>query len=562
MANPNVRLRIQDPGLGIVPASAGRTQAKLGVANGGTPNTVYSAGSPAAARAILKGGPLLESVLHVLKKAGGPVHFVPLDPVSYGTVTGGFSLVGSGSGTVTGSLGPDEVVRVKIVLGGSRGTATFQVAFGAGSAGYGAAVVTAATYKLPNKRFSTLAFNTGTYVANDVYTLNTDGTVTRTGSGTATLLDASTHSPVDFYDIRVLISTAGALGAGAFQYSLNGGGSYSASLLIPASGKYIIPGTGIVLTFAGTFTEADVYTGVTTPPGYTLTEANAGMTALLANSASWGFLHMVGKPANAAAAAAMAAAVGTVMDTAEAAFRYVFGIVECPQEEGDAAVQSAFASFVHARVGVVCTDVALTSALTLRTERRSLAWAYTAALSATKLSIHPGETVASNGAGRLQGVQDIYRDEDATPALDPSRFVTARTIRDLPGFFVTRGRMMAAPGSDFEQVMNRRVMDRACGVLRIALLDFVNSSVRIDKSTGHILERDAQTIDRLGTAKLEQALLDEDEVSAVVVSCSRTDDLLTGADLNVDASIVPKGYTENIDGTIGFQNPALAAAAA
>jgi hypothetical protein len=564
MANPNVQINIQDPGLGIVPASAGKTQVKMHAANKGVFNTVYSAGSLSAAKALLGSGPLLEMVAQVLKKAGGPVLFVPLDPVSYGTVTSSFSLTGSGTGTVAGSKGPEQIVRVKIGTGGALATMTYQVALGSGSGGYGAAVTSGAgpySVKVSGQSFTTLAFAAGTYVANDVYTLNLDGTVTRVGSGTATLLDGSSHSPVDAYDIRVEVTTEGALGVGAFRYSLDGGNNFSGALLIPAGGKFVIPNTGVVLTFAGTFTLGDVYTGVTTPPGFTTTEINAASTALLANPSEWGFLHVGGKPASAAAAATLASAMGTVMDLAQAAFRYVFAVIECPQEEGDTAIKSAFASFVHPRVAVCAGDVGLTSAVTLRSDRRNVAWAYTAALSATKLSTHPGETTNRNGAGPLAGVTSLYRDEEATPALDPARFVTARTIVGKAGYFITRGRMMAAAGSDFEQVMNRRVMDRVCTVARSALTDFINHDVRIDKQSGFILELDAQEIDAVGTGKLTAAIIDEGEASSISLTTSRTDNILSTSTIHVDVACVPKGYAEQIVATIGFVNPALAAAA-
>jgi hypothetical protein len=498
------------------------------------------------------------------------VLFMPLEPVSYGSVTGGFSLTGSGTGTVTGSKGPEQVVRVKIVLGGALDTMTFAVAVGAGSAGYGSTVTSlsingaspAYSYRVPGQRFTQLLFAAGTYVTGDVYTLNLDGTVTRVGTGTATLLNTSSNSPVDAYDVRVEIMAAGGLGVGSFHYSLDGGNNYSGTLTIPSSGTFVIPGTGIVLTFAGTFTLADLYTGASTAPGYTTTELAAGTTALLANPSEWGFLHVGGQAANAAASATLAAALGAVMDTAEAAFRYVRAIIECPQAEGDTAIKSAFASFVHPRIGVVAGDEGLISAVSLRNERRSVAWAYTAMLSATKLSTHPGETVSAHGAGPMLGATSLYRDEQATPGLDEARFVTARTIVGKPGYFITRGRMMASPGSDFSQIMNCRVMDRVCTIARSALLDFVNQSVHIDPVTHFILEADAQEIEAIVGSKLRAAIIDEDEASSVGIVVSRTDNLLSTSTLNVEIECVPKGYTENIKATIGFKNPALVAAAA
>ena len=568
MPLPDVQINVRDPGLGIVPAGAGKTQVKLGIAQRGTPNVLYSAGGLKAAVDLLGSGPLLESVMQVLKTAGGPVLFVPLLPTTYGTVTASFAKEGVGAGTIAGSRGPEQVVRVKIVTGGALGTATFQVALGPGVAGYGAPVTTGAdpyTYQLPNQRLTKLGFAVGTYVADDVYTVGLDGAVVRVGSGTATLLDGTTHSPVDGYPVWIQIMSSGAPGTGSFRYSLDSlddlaAKAWSPTIGIPGAGKYAIPGTGIVLTFASSFVAGDLYKGVATAAGYSVTEYNDGATALLANASEWGLLHVVGKPANAAGAAALAGAVGSTMDAAQAAFRYVRGVIECPQEEGDSAVKTAFASFVHPRVGVVVGDVDLVSVLSARTERRSLAWAYMARLSATKLSSHPGQVDAANNGGALRGVSRLYRDEWATPSLDEARFVTARSIVGYPGYYITRGRMMAAPGSDFEQIMNARVMDRFCTVMRAALVLYLNRPVVADEETGHIDEAEAQSIEATLETKAAAALLGgENEASSVAITVSRDDDILATKTLNVEGDCVPFGYTEHIKASLGFKNPAIEA---
>ena len=64
--------------------------------------------------------------------------------------------------------------------------------------------------------------------------------------------------------------------------------------------------------------------------------------------------------------------------------------------------------------------------------------------------------------------------------LDEARLVTYRTIIGQVGYFVTRGRLMASPGSDFAQIMNGQVMDRACVIARAAYLLYLNKDVRID----------------------------------------------------------------------------------
>jgi hypothetical protein len=115
---------------------------------------------------------------------------------------------------------------------------------------------------------------------------------------------------------------------------------------------------------------------------------------------------------------------------------------------------------------------------------------------------------------------------------------------------------MAADGSDFKYVMNRRVMDRACQIARAGYLNYLNEDVRVDTTTGYIDERDAQKVDGQVGAQLRAALLNEQEVSGVTALLSRTDDLLTTSHAHADVSIVPKAYLKQITVEIGFENPA------
>jgi hypothetical protein len=358
----------------------------------------------------------------------------------------------------------------------------------------------------------------------------------------------------------VQITTSGALGAGAFRYSLDGGTSWSGSVGIPSGGKYVLPNTGVVLTFAGTFTVDDLYTGVSTGPGFSNSDLTTALVALRANPLTWGFVHVVGTPTSAANAVTLAGVVGVQTTAAEAEFRYVFGLVECPQTESDSTIGAAAAAYFDGRIGIVAGDVDLISPLTGLTLRRNLAWAYAARLSAIKLSTHPGQVEPSDNSGPLKNVKALYRDERATPGLDDARFVTAGAIMG-EGYFITRGKMMASTSSDFQQVMARRVMDRAETVAKSGFFQYVNKALRMDRITGKIDERDALGIEANVGSKLEAALISEDEASAVQVVVSRDDNLLSTSILNAEVGVVPKGYSEIIKVGIGFQNPALQAAA-
>jgi hypothetical protein len=266
---------------------------------------------------------------------------------------------------------------------------------------------------------------------------------------------------------------------------------------------------------------------------------------------------VVGSRTTAALTEDLATAVGAALDTAEGEYRYAFGIVEgdwasSGGTKDDAGYRTAFAAFADPRVCVCVGDVDLVSLLTGRTQVRNLAWAVSARLGGIKLSRDP--SAVADGA--LSGVSAIYRDERATPGLDEARFVTVRTYIGKPGYYVTNCPTMAADGSDFKYVMNRRVMDRACQIARAGYLEHLNEDVRVDTTTGYIDERDAQQIDGIITSQLEAALVDEEEVSAVDAAISRTDNLLSTSHAHAEVSITPKAYLKQITVEIGFKNPA------
>jgi hypothetical protein len=551
-----VNIKIRNPGLGLVPPNAGNIQVKVGVCSKGTPNTVYSFGSVKAAQDALGSGPLLEAVCQALSVAGGPVMAVPLIVAagSFGAAPGAMALTGSGTGTITVTRGAEQSVRVKIILGGTLTTATFKVKVGSG--GYGATITTGAgpfNYQVPGEYFTNLQFAAGTYVADDEYVLNTDGTVTRIGSGSATLLNGSTHSPVDNFDVWVQITTAGALATAAFKYSLDGGNNFSAPILTPVGGVYAIGGSGLVLTFSGTFVLDDVYKVTASPAGYVSGDVNTALTALLADPAAFGWVHLVGMAADAAGAATMAGVVDTKLAAAEAVFRYVWGAVECPAE-GDSAVKTAFLNFISERTAVCVGDVGLRSPLTGRTTRRNHAWSMTARLGGLNLSLDPAQV----DLGGLQNVSSIYRDEGTTPGLDDARLCTVRTYAGLPGYYLTNFRMMGMNGSDFTYGVNRRVMDRICTLTRQGYLLLLMKRARIDEETGYIDERDAQAYDAQVTGKLRADLMaDPQEVTTVKAQLSRTDNLLSTGTLNAEVEAIPFGYFRTINATVGFVNPAL-----
>jgi hypothetical protein len=567
MALPDATLTILDGALGQLPGSNANVFVKLGICSAGLPNTLYSFTDTTLAQQSLGQGPLVEAMADTLSVAGGPVLAMPLNPTTAGTV-GVVAHTGPGSGTVTPSRAPAVSIAIKVTTGGALGTAAIAISLNGGS--YAAPVVSVAgstwAYLVPGTN-TTITLVTATYVLNDIYTVATTGVITVVGTGPSGNI-TQVSSPLDVYDVQVVIAGAGGLGAGIFTYSLDGGTNVSAQILIPSgAGVYVIPGTGVVLTFAGSFTLADLYEFFTTTATFGNSDVTAAFTVLLASAQEWAGAHIVGPSANSAGSASLAATVDAQMSLAETGFRYVFSVVECPTSESDSTISTAFSTFVSKRVGVGVGDAFMVSAISGRSLRRNIAMAYMTRLAAIRPAEHPGWVGSPQGAlrnigsGVINGQRvSLIRDEGKTPFLDAQRFVTARTHIGVSGFYITRGNMMAAGGSDFSSVMNRRVMDMSCRIVRSAAITFLNKDLLID-SKGHIATVEAERIDSFLTQELVAGVVNTNNASSATVDVSRTDNILSTKTLNISVRVTPKGYAEQLVITIGFLNPALALAA-
>lgn len=564
MGLPDVRINIRNGALGQVPASNAKVQMAIGICALGIVGFFYAFGDMITAQAALGQGPLLEEVALKLATGGGPAYAMPVNP----TTTGSASAVTKNSptgaaGTVAVTVATALTIRLKIIVGGTNGTMTYQYSVGGASfsatlASTGGTFTTLVPNTLTNATFAAAQ----TWVANDVYQLNTDGTVVLAGTGPVASNVTHTDSPLDNYSVLVTTTTAGALGVGQFVYSLDAGVTPSGQILIPTGGVYVIPNTGIVLTFASTFGLADTFSFTTTTASFTTGDVTTTLTSVFQNAATWGILTVVGTPTSAASAASLASTVDAQMTVAKSAFRYARALIECPAgplAESDSTIATAFVNFVSDRV-MVCVGTALTaSPLTGRQLHRSSAWATAARLSSTEISEEPSFV----GRGPLAYVvgltKGIDRDENATPFLDAARFCTLRYVPGEPGVYVTRGMVMDVPGGDYSRISRGRVMDVACTTTRQGLLPYLNGTVNVDTKTGFIAEVDARNIEITVNQKLKDTIVSKGDASGASVVLSRSANILSTLAEPVTVRVIPLAIIEEFDVDIGFSNPVLTA---
>lgn len=406
-------------------------------------------------------------------------------------------------------------------------------------------------------------------------TTATSGSVTPTRTSTSTGTVATTGStPYDSYSVQLVIVQTGALGAGTFKYSLDGGVHFSPEIVIPSGGTYAIPNTGVTAVFtAGAgpifFEAGDLFAWATVEPKCTTTNLNSAWTTLLADPRTWGFAHVVGAAADASDLAARFDAMSTNANNAAVGKRHIRVFIEGPSGVSDSALIAAMAIKQNSRM-VVCADFEdLTVPDTGNKFKRSVAWIQTARTAAVPIHVDPARV--KSGAVSSNNVA-LYRDERITPGLDDARFSTMTTWTKRSGIYITQVKLFSAAGSDLELIQHGRVIDVACDVTYFGLVNQASDDFNVDPVpitdplTGlkynRILERDALLIEDEIQELLDDALRRPGHVSDVKFKLSRTDAILTSKTLTSFVSLVPKFYPKQLTATVSFVNPARLQSAA
>lgn len=577
MALPGVSINVLDGNLGLQPASTSQTMLWMGCCTDLTPNTLSYYGDASTLAGALGAGELLESATYGLKVAGGVLGVMPLNPSTRGGVSA-VTKVGTGAETLAVTIAPHKAITITCTTAGALGTAAFTVQLGSAAASQpvtSAASWSSTGYLIPGT-YCTVVFTAGSYVAGgtpDIYTISTAGVVAHP-QGTGPAVPTFTASPIDYYAPKVSIVTAGALGTMQFTYSLDGtAGNTSAAIVSAGSGVYVIPSTGLVLTFTGSSTVGDYFTFTAAGPTYTSTDLSNALTALQTTylaSAQYSMATVVGSIASASAFATQASSLETA---AAALFNngvYVRFFLGCPTtgtvlpNAGSVTVDSADtdAVVIAARQGmstphvVPCAgDFAHNSPVSGLSLRRNAVLA----AAARAADVEASQNLGWVQAGGILSATSLYRDENATPGFDAAGLTCLRTFAGAGagGIYLADAHTGAASTSDYYPVTNARVIDRACGIARLAALPLVNSKVPTttrNSLPGVITEKKAQQIEQRINAALQAALVDgspQDAVATAVV-VNRTNNVLSTGQLIIAVAVQPFGYARTVTVNLGM----------
>lgn len=588
MSQPSVTQTELDGALGILPASSGKLLAFVGPADSGAIATPATYARSRDLVAAFGGGPTVEAACHAIERYGRPIVFCRTTASTAGSyldavagVAGSISAItktGTGTSVFTDNssvptVGGDYVVLFSV--GGTRGTAgiVYQISSDGGSTfGPVLALGTATSFSV-GATGASIAVSAGTVIAGDfiAFTLTAPvlasaGELVTSALGTSVPTNPAGTYPNDDYEMKLLVVNGGTVGVDGitFKYSYDNGRTYSATTALGTAAYFVWPGSGgtRVNFAAGTLLAGGTLAFPTVAPCWNTSDLTTALTALKNTAANWELVSVIG-PASAAALGV----VDTAITGMHAVGKMRWAMMHTRMPVGDeseatysASLSGVFASLSTNYIALASGSSKLVSSVSGREYVRPPSFQG----AAREANVSEEINTAAVDLGALPGTRltddngnPDEHDESVNPGLDDLRFYVLRSWDGIAGTYVNRPRIFSAEGSDFYLVPHRRVMNLAKESLRIFLIRRLNKPIRVNKTTGYVLESEALEIESGANAILRSVLLAKPKASNATFVLSRTDNVLSTKTLSAEVRITPLAYPETISEQIGYLNPAL-----
>lgn len=409
-------------------------------------------------------------------------------------------------------------------------------------------------------------FTTGT-------TIDTVSAVVHATGAGPLITAARTPAATGRYSIKVEIIAGGALGVGTFRYTLDNHSpldvapTFSQIRVIPSGGTFLIPNSGVTLTFAaGTYVgitgTQDTYTLTTEPAKATPTDLGVAGTALAALTTLkfplW--FHAQTNLTGVLGAAFFTALAGQATSLATQ-YRFIRAFCDLGSGDTTSLLITSANGVADKRTGGSYGYVLLAS--TMPFEGFSVRKCDVNSALAPRIAGNLISTdTARTASGNITGVLKIYHDAFQDPTVDAAQVTTMRTWPNQPGFWPTQGYLKSPPGSDFQKIQYGRIMDAACTAVYNAVFPFILEGFRT-LADGTIDPLDAADIESAGRNALNDVLKRPNNargrpghISAFSFNVDRTINLNTSGQLKTKTAIRPLGYPSTIINELGFSlNP-------
>lgn len=409
------------------------------------------------------------------------------------------------------------------------------------------------------------------------YTAGTNTAVWRSSGWTSTSAVTVTGAPIDAYYGKLTVSTGGTIGVTGIilTLSLDYGRTVYQTINLGTASSYIIPNTNLTINFgAGTLVAGDSFFWISFAPA----PDSVGIAAAICSLIGKGYDIediLVPVPSCAVDVAAMQTDMIGLFNAKQFArllteVRDVTWGGLCTETEVQwmnsiIANESATAAD---RVGVCAGNYNCSSPLDGINYRRNLIFQ----AGVTDASVDIWIDLAQTSLGPLAPLQNpiltgspdglVYHDEASNPGLDAARFLSATTIPGLPGMYVVNSNLMAALGSDFNWLQHGHVMDKFCKILYQFFVNELSSAVRVNGTTGFILDADANDLEARCQAEIDAQLVNPGAISPMPqgtsnVQITRNNNILSTSTLIVTGLVIPLAYLKTIAITVAFTNPAI-----
>jgi hypothetical protein len=458
-------------------------------------------------------------------------------------VDGGLGIVGSGANT-TGKIGVSSAGTVNSFYSYS-GTDTSRVVTDLGT---GPLVDSIIMHLLESGGAPVIAYKATSSTA------GTSTAVTQTGTGPTVTL---TGAPNDQHEAIVEVMVGGVLGTSQIRYSLDGGDTWVGNLATAAT--ILLPSGVTINMAAGSYVVGTTYAWTDTAPAMTTTNVGDALDAFIVSPFDVEFIHVVGQAADAAAAATMFATLASKVTSAHAAHKYLWILFEAPAVD-KANLASSFAALESRFVAGAAGFCELLSPRTQRVQKRSSGRVLAPRIARNPIAIHPLRDVGDSDVDPISSIVRLvpagaaastgYHDEELTPGLNAARFMTLRTITGRGGFYPSNGITFASGTSDFQILMNMRIVLAGARAWYQYTLTQLARRIRRDPTTGYIDPAFADAIQTAGEAVLRAAL--GDAVRAVRVLVNRTDNLASDPTLRAKLRFVLDGYALEYESELGL----------
>lgn len=381
-------------------------------------------------------------------------------------------------------------------------------------------------------------------------------TKTGTGQGSVSVEGEVTNA----FDAVIKITESGDVNEGAFQYSIDGGNTFSDDITIPLSGSFEIAGTGLIVKFADSdaedgvesFPEDDVYSFSTTVPTMNNASVLEAVEKLRNFNKEIEVCHIVGTSTKTLWAALQSEAEDLV-EIYKKPLIFMCEARACQKEETLDEYMDAMEKErkgISSRYISVCLSYATYVRKDLRTQNINMAGVLTGLIGDAKESLSIGNVenfpISSAKCLKLlpEGIEEYSRE------LDAMGYTVLRQYTGKDDFYVSNGNVLAPAGSDFTYIENVRVLNRIVRQVSMAATDKIQCEV--DPNS---LEASLAPIQSHLNIPMEECLKDTVISSGEVEIIMDGLDILADETLNVKAEWVPMGTARKFNLTFGVNNP-------